>query len=292
MLKRFCPLDVGAEGRLRAARDDRRTPYSQVRRIAADLIERALLPVTKKNYAGSGKPLLQSVFVNFSGWCGFARRPCVASRRSRVDEMSSSMATQSKCQGDASLPELLIVEPGCDERRISLPRDNRERLLGRSRFSDVRLADEYVSARHAAFRANDQQVFVTDVGSKLGTFVNGRRIEREAHTAIKDSDEVRVGETVVRVVNYADKLASVFAALAAPPSTFVPPAATEPSSTQADRVDQTAPSSSNESARVPSARLAQRQRDRGAWVWPAMLAVALVLVGAYGLALIRLGAIG
>lgn len=62
---------------------------------------------------------------------------------------------------------------------------------------DVVLADPDVSRRHAVIRAIDEALAVEDVGSRNGTFVNGRRIEET--TVLATGDEVRFGNTVWRV---------------------------------------------------------------------------------------------
>lgn len=62
---------------------------------------------------------------------------------------------------------------------------------------DVVLADPDVSRRHAVIRAIDGALAVEDAGSKNGTFVNGRRIERA--TPLTAGDEVQFGNTIWRV---------------------------------------------------------------------------------------------
>lgn len=66
---------------------------------------------------------------------------------------------------------------------------------GRHPASDLRFDPDReldVSARHAAIVRRDDQWFVQDVGSRNGTFVNGRRITGE--TRLSDTDQIRLGE--------------------------------------------------------------------------------------------------
>jgi pSer/pThr/pTyr-binding forkhead associated (FHA) protein len=69
--------------------------------------------------------------------------------------------------------------------------------VGRGANNDVSLpGDEYASTRHARFEPRRDGVWIEDVGSTNGTFVNGIRLTRERRLA--PGDVVRVGETDLR----------------------------------------------------------------------------------------------
>jgi len=69
--------------------------------------------------------------------------------------------------------------------------------VGRGANNDLPLPDdEFASARHARIEPRRDGVYVEDVGSTNGTFVNGIRLARERRLA--DGDIVRVGETDLR----------------------------------------------------------------------------------------------
>ncbi|MDX6647059.1 MAG: hypothetical protein QOK40_2786 [Miltoncostaeaceae bacterium] len=68
--------------------------------------------------------------------------------------------------------------------------------IGRSRGSELPIADAYVSHTHARVFRRGQFFFIEDLGSSNGTFLNGSRITREAQ--LKVLDELRMGETVLR----------------------------------------------------------------------------------------------
>jgi pSer/pThr/pTyr-binding forkhead associated (FHA) protein len=62
---------------------------------------------------------------------------------------------------------------------IATPQELREGapvLVGRSAACEVPLADTDVSREHAAVSLRDGQVFVEDLGSRNGTFVNDARV--------------------------------------------------------------------------------------------------------------------
>ncbi len=87
-------------------------------------------------------------------------------------------------------------EPGAGERRH---RDARLAAppVGRGGDNEIPIErDEYASTRHARFEPRRDGVYVEDVGSTNGTFVNGIRLTRERRLA--PGDVVRVGETDLR----------------------------------------------------------------------------------------------
>jgi pSer/pThr/pTyr-binding forkhead associated (FHA) protein len=69
--------------------------------------------------------------------------------------------------------------------------------IGRGTQNDVSIdGDEFASARHLRVEARRDGVWVSDVGSTNGTFVNGARVDRPRKLA--RGDVVRVGETELR----------------------------------------------------------------------------------------------
>ncbi len=70
-------------------------------------------------------------------------------------------------------------------------------LFGRGSDNDVNLArDEYASSRHARVEPRRDGVWVEDVGSTNGTYLNGIRLTRAKRLA--PGDVVRIGETELR----------------------------------------------------------------------------------------------
>jgi hypothetical protein len=72
-------------------------------------------------------------------------------------------------------------------------------VIGRDRGSGVWLDDdEFASARHARIDPRPDGVWVDDLGSTNGTFVNGDRIT--SRRLLRPGDVVRVGETELELV--------------------------------------------------------------------------------------------
>jgi pSer/pThr/pTyr-binding forkhead associated (FHA) protein len=75
--------------------------------------------------------------------------------------------------------------------------DSAALTVGRGPANDLSLeGDEYASARHARFEPRHDGVWVDDIGSTNGTFVNGIRVSQARK--LKPGDVVRVGATDFR----------------------------------------------------------------------------------------------
>lgn len=69
--------------------------------------------------------------------------------------------------------------------------------VGRSSTSDVVLkSDDYASGRHAQLTRHGGLLYVEDLGSTNGTFVNGRKAV--GATPVRNGDSVRIGSTTFR----------------------------------------------------------------------------------------------
>ena len=74
-------------------------------------------------------------------------------------------------------------------------------LLGRSRSSDVVLNDPAVSRQHCALVSSTDGIYVEDLGSVSGTFVNGQRVT--CPTKLANDDQIKIGNTILRFETYA-----------------------------------------------------------------------------------------
>ena len=70
-------------------------------------------------------------------------------------------------------------------------------IVGRNPGADIVIGAGYVSGRHARFTLMGQNLFIEDLGSTNGTFVNGQRIFEP--TALRNKDVVTIGDVAIRV---------------------------------------------------------------------------------------------
>lgn len=91
----------------------------------------------------------------------------------------------------------LSVEKGPKELRGVNIAVNGPVIVGRSPGADIVIGAGYVSGRHARFQLMGQNLFVEDLGSTNGTFVNGAPVLEP--TALRSNDVVNIGDVAIRV---------------------------------------------------------------------------------------------
>lgn len=87
--------------------------------------------------------------------------------------------------------ELLIRGGRYDGQIVKIADNVRQYIIGRSRSCDLRTSRPSVSRRHCALLIDDGQIFVHDLASSNGTYVNGQRIAKSVK--LNEGDVVRVG---------------------------------------------------------------------------------------------------
>jgi len=125
-----------------------------------------------------------------------------AARDLRLPQESMILSPQ---QASALLPQpvarelgrLVVVQsPTLDTGEV-VAIDSHSLRVGRGGDNDLPIpGDEYASSHHARFEPRRDGVYVEDIGSTNGTFVNGIRLTRERRLAA--GDVVRIGETDLR----------------------------------------------------------------------------------------------
>ena len=68
--------------------------------------------------------------------------------------------------------------------------------IGRAAANEIRIEDSFASSRHARRYVRDGVVFIEDMNSTNGTYVNGRRLG--AQQPLRPSDRIRIGDTEFR----------------------------------------------------------------------------------------------
>jgi pSer/pThr/pTyr-binding forkhead associated (FHA) protein len=125
-----------------------------------------------------------------------------AARDLRLPQESMILSPQ---QAKALLPQpvarelgrLVVVESPTLERGEIVAIDSHALRVGRGGDNDLSVeGDEYASSHHARFEPRRDGVYVEDIGSTNGTFVNGIRLTHERRLA--PGDVVRIGETDLR----------------------------------------------------------------------------------------------
>lgn len=70
-------------------------------------------------------------------------------------------------------------------------------IVGRSSDLDMVLVEDMVSRKHARINMQADQIWIEDLGSTNGTFVNGEKIKR---AKLKEGDRVLIGTSILKVI--------------------------------------------------------------------------------------------
>ncbi len=96
---------------------------------------------------------------------------------------------------DGGSARLVVMEP--KDRRGQEYQLDEEITVGRAAGCQVSLQDNYVSQLHARVFSRDGSVYVEDLGSTNGTYLNTGRVT--AATAMKRGDRLKIGTTVMEL---------------------------------------------------------------------------------------------
>ena len=109
---------------------------------------------------------------------------------------SSSGGVQSSRRGSRTGRLVVVKSVDLDEGE-NFALNSSQLTIGRGLRNDIAIAaDEYASARHARFEPRQDGVWVQDLGSTNGTYLNGARLEQPRR--LTPGDIIRVGETDLR----------------------------------------------------------------------------------------------
>ena len=70
-------------------------------------------------------------------------------------------------------------------------------VVGRSSDLDMVLVEDMVSRKHARIALTEDQIWIEDLGSTNGTFVNGEKVKR---ARLKEGDRVLIGTSILKVI--------------------------------------------------------------------------------------------
>ena len=73
----------------------------------------------------------------------------------------------------------------------------RELVVGRSSELDIVLVEDMVSRRHAKITVSGDQIFIQDLGSTNGSFVNGEKVKR---ARLSEGDRILIGTSIIKLV--------------------------------------------------------------------------------------------
>jgi pSer/pThr/pTyr-binding forkhead associated (FHA) protein len=124
-----------------------------------------------------------------------------ASRDLRLPQESFILAPSSQAGVQARrgpvTGRLVVVKSADLQEGEDFELDSAQLTIGRGGQNDIAIrSDEFASARHARFEPRQDGIWVQDLGSTNGTYLNGARLEHPRR--LTQGDIIRVGETDLR----------------------------------------------------------------------------------------------
>jgi hypothetical protein len=123
-------------------------------------------------------------------------KPVRASDQPQPQELETPPPASRRGRRQRGEPRVLMISQG-SQAGLSAELAGGMIMIGRGADCQLILDDDYVSTRHARVVATPNGIYVEDLGSTNGTYVNGQRIT--APTTITLADAVRIGKTMLRL---------------------------------------------------------------------------------------------
>lgn len=119
-----------------------------------------------------------------------------ASDQPQPQELETPPPPPKKAKRQRGQPRVFMITQG-SQAGLSADLAGGVIMIGRGADCQLILDDDYVSTRHARVVGSPSGIYVEDLGSTNGTYVNGQRIT--APTTITLADTVRIGKTMLRL---------------------------------------------------------------------------------------------
>ena len=119
-----------------------------------------------------------------------------ASDQPQPQELETPPPPPRKAKRQRGQPRVFMITQG-NQAGLSADLAGGMIMIGRGSDCQLILDDDYVSTRHARVVGSPNGIYVEDLGSTNGTYVNGQRIT--APTTITLADTVRIGKAMMRL---------------------------------------------------------------------------------------------
>ena len=123
-----------------------------------------------------------------------------------VDKSALERAAQAQQQTERDQAYLIVISGPHVGKMFKVEKD--ESTLGRSSKADIYVNDVGISRKHARLITWGDDVFVEDLGSANGTYLNGDRLSRRVQ--LQDGDKITLGSTTILKFTYHDRLDETF----------------------------------------------------------------------------------
>jgi pSer/pThr/pTyr-binding forkhead associated (FHA) protein len=94
------------------------------------------------------------------------------------------------------MPKMIVSIDGVVIKEVQLSKDRT--TLGRRPYNDIVIDNLAVSGEHAVLLMNGNEVFLEDLNSTNGTYVNGKAVKKQL---LQNADTVEIGKYKIKYVN-------------------------------------------------------------------------------------------
>ena len=124
-----------------------------------------------------------------------APAPSGGGRRARRGRSGGEGQPRRSRARERTLPKLKVIQPA--ELAGTVYPLGDELTVGRAAGCQITLDDTYASQLHARIFMRDEQLYVEDLGSTNGTYLNRRKVS--APMVVSQGDQIQIGSTVMEV---------------------------------------------------------------------------------------------
>jgi len=90
---------------------------------------------------------------------------------------------------------LVIIDGPNKWREFRIPDEEKQYLIGKEESCTIRLEGKGIEKFHASLRIRDNKLYITDLDTESGTFVNDNPAVK---TEVKDGDTIRIGNVILK----------------------------------------------------------------------------------------------
>ncbi len=94
--------------------------------------------------------------------------------------------------------EILNAGENSDLKEGSIIPIRSELTIGRKEGNSIKLVDQHVSGNHAHIFIRNNKLYIEDLHSTNGTFLNGSRLNNKVQ--LSNKDEIKIGSSVFKIV--------------------------------------------------------------------------------------------
>ena len=96
------------------------------------------------------------------------------------------------------MPKMIVSIDGVVIKEVQLTKDRTS--LGRRPYNDIVIDNLAVSGEHAVLQMSGNEVYLEDLNSTNGTYVNGKAVKKQL---LQNSDTVEIGKYKIKFINEA-----------------------------------------------------------------------------------------